>query len=84
MAVLIDTDLLIAAERGDLSGLTAVADEERAVSVITVSELLHGVWRSAEPEGIWRGAFVERLLASLEPIPITDQVARIHAAVSAN
>jgi predicted nucleic acid-binding protein len=48
MAVLIDTDLLIAAERGDLSGLTAVADEERAVSVITVSELLHGVWRSAE------------------------------------
>jgi len=84
MAVLIDTDLLVAAERGDLSGLTAVADEERAVSVITVSELLHGAWRSAEPEGIWRGAFVERLLASLEPIPITDQVARIHAAVSAN
>ena len=37
MAVLIDTDLLIAAERGDLTGLTAVADEEMAVSVITVS-----------------------------------------------
>lgn len=58
-----------------------VGDEERAISVITVSELLHGVHRAKGARRTRRLAFVEHLLATLEPIPITQPVARVHAEV---
>ena len=58
-----------------------VGDEERAISVITVSELLHGVHRAKGARRTRRRAFVEHLLANLEPIPITETVARVHAEV---
>ena len=45
MAVLIDTDLLIDLEQGDDAVEGLLGEEERAISVITVSELLHGVLR---------------------------------------
>jgi tRNA(fMet)-specific endonuclease VapC len=47
--------------------------------VITVSELLHGVLRATGATRVRRRAFVEHVLAELEPIPITEQVARVHA-----
>jgi predicted nucleic acid-binding protein len=60
--------------------LDAVApEEERAISVITVSELLHGVFRSSGARRARRLAFVEHVLAGFEPIPITERVARVHA-----
>jgi tRNA(fMet)-specific endonuclease VapC len=81
VALLIDTDLLVDRERGvgrpeteDLLG-----EEERAISVITVSELLHGVHRASGDRRARRGAFVEHLLAGLRAIPITEPVARVHA-----
>jgi tRNA(fMet)-specific endonuclease VapC len=81
MAVLIDTDLLIDRDRG--VGSRAVeallGDEDRAISVITVSELLHGVHRAAGARRARRSAFVEHLLAGLRAIPITEAVARVHA-----
>lgn len=81
MALLIDTDLLVDLERGgemsDVERLTG--DEERAISVITVSELLHGVHRAQGAVRARRRAFVEHLLAGLEAIPITATVARVHA-----
>ena len=81
MALLIDTDLLIDLERG--IGAPAVeqvlGDEERAISVITVSELLHGVARATGARRARRRAFVEHLLAELQAIPITEPVARVHA-----
>lgn len=81
MAVLIDTSLLIDRERGN-DQLDAVApDEERAISVITVSELLHGVHRASGAHRTRRRAFVEHLLAGFDPIPITESVARVHAEV---
>ena len=49
--------------------------------MITVSELLHGVHRATGGRRAQRRAFVEHLLASLEPLPITEAVARIHAEV---
>ena len=58
-----------------------IGDEERAISVITVSELLHGVHRARGGTRIKRRAFVEHLLAGLEAIPITEPVARVHAEV---
>lgn len=83
MALLIDTDLLVDLERG--VGAPAVerllGDEERAISVITVSELLHGALRASGARGVRRRAFVEHLLAGIQAIPITEPVARVHADV---
>ena len=79
MGVLIDTDLLIDLERGRPDAERVLGEEERAISVITVSELLHGVLRATGATRARRGAFVEHLLASLRAIPITEPVARAHA-----
>lgn len=81
MALLIDTDLLIDLERG--AGAPAVeealGDEDRAISVITVSELLRGVLRATGARRTRRRAFVEHVLGGLRAIPITEPVARMHA-----
>lgn len=61
-----------------------VRDEERAISVVTASELLHGVHRSSGSRRNRRSAFVEHVLAHLEPVPITEPVARVHAQVWAD
>jgi tRNA(fMet)-specific endonuclease VapC len=57
-----------------------VGDEERAISVITLSELLHGVLRGRNRRA-GRRAFVEYVLSELEPVPITEPVARVHAEI---
>ncbi|HEX5983084.1 MAG TPA: type II toxin-antitoxin system VapC family toxin [Solirubrobacterales bacterium] len=82
MAVLIDTSVLIHAERRGQSLDEAIGDQDRAVSVITASELLHGVHR-ARTSAIRarRAAFVEHLLSAMEPLPITTAVARAHAEI---
>jgi len=81
VAVLIDTGLLVDLERGvanpEVEG--AIGDEDRAISVITVSELLHGVHRANGAQRARRSALVEHLLAGMRAIEITDQVARVHA-----
>lgn len=63
---------------------TLVGAEERAISVVTVSELLHGVHRATGARRNTRSAFVEHVLAAFEPIPITEPVARAHAQVWAD
>ncbi len=81
MGLLIDTDLLIDRERG--AGTPEVeavlGDEERAISVITVSELLHGALRGDAEQRAHRRAFVEHVLAGFEALPVTEPVARVHA-----
>jgi tRNA(fMet)-specific endonuclease VapC len=81
MALLIDTDLLVDLERGDTASQTQqlLGDEDRAISVITVSELLHGVHRAQGATRARRRAYVEHILAGMEAIPITEPVARLHA-----
>ncbi len=82
MAVLIDTSVLVNAERRGQSLDRSIGDEDRAISVITASELLHGVHRAvASAVRARRAAFVEHLIASLEPLPITTAVARAHAGI---
>ena len=85
MAILIDTSVLVDAERREeqyeqmLPG-DEQDQEEHSISVITVSELLHGVHRAtAGKRQARRRAFVEGLLARFEPIPIVSEVARMHA-----
>ncbi len=81
MAVLIDTSVLIALERGPGRLDDLPLDESRAISVITVSELLHGIHRATGRQRAQRHAAVERILAEIEPVPITSLVARVHAEV---
>jgi predicted nucleic acid-binding protein len=56
-------------------------NEDRAISVITVSELLHGAHRASGDRWARRRAFVEHIIAAFDPIPITESVARVHAEV---
>lgn len=81
MGLLVDTDVLIELERSGASAAIEerLGDEPRAISVITVSELLRGVHRAAGAKRVARRAFVEHLLAGLMAIPITEPVARVHA-----
>ena len=82
MAVLIDTSVVIDAERRG-APLEAMAEgEDRAISVVTASELLHGVHRATDARlRMRRHAFVEAVLAHLQPIPISMHVARAHAEI---
>ena len=73
--------MLVAPERGDEGAGRSAGDEPRAISVITVSELLHGVHRATGARRTQRRAFVEHLLATFEPVAITEPVARVHAEV---
>jgi predicted nucleic acid-binding protein len=61
-----------------------VGDEERAISVITVSELLRGVHRTRGARRARGRAFVEHVISALEALPITETVARVHAEASAD
>lgn len=82
MAVLIDTTVLIDAERRGQALDDLIGDQERGISAITASELLHGVHR-AEDGAVRtrRSAFVEHVISVMEPLPITTAIARAHAAV---
>jgi tRNA(fMet)-specific endonuclease VapC len=88
MAALIDSSVLIAAERGalDLNNLLArYAEEDVAISAITASELLHGVHRAkTAAQRHRRQAFVEGLLAQLPVIAFDLMVARVHASLWAS
>jgi len=81
VAVLIDTGLLVDLERGVANPKVerVIGEEDRAISVITVSELLHGVHRATGAQRPLRSAFVEHLLAGMRAIEITEQIARVHA-----
>ena len=85
MAVLIDTSILIAYERGQLDVAERVSGreaEEAFLSVISASELLHGVHRATAPAvRVRRLAFVEAMLARFPALEIDLEMARTHAAL---
>jgi tRNA(fMet)-specific endonuclease VapC len=81
-AVLIDTSVLVDVERRGEALQERIGETERVMSVITLSELLHGVQRAdSEARRVRRQAFVEALIESVEPVLITPQIARVHAEI---
>lgn len=88
MGAVIDSSVLIAAERETLAYgplLKAAGDEMVVISVITASELLHGVNRMKP--GVKRArveTLVEGLLARIPIVPFDLPVARVHAMLSAD
>jgi tRNA(fMet)-specific endonuclease VapC len=85
MAALIDSSVLIAAERGqlDLERLSSLyAEEGVAISAVTASELLHGLYRArTASQRHRRQAFVEALLAQIPVIAFDLMAARVHASL---
>jgi len=85
VAVLIDASILIEAERGRLSLEPHVArrcDDESFLSVITASELLHGVRRATQPDvRARRSAFVEGILERFPLLNVDLATARAHAQI---
>ncbi len=85
MGLLIDSSVLVAAERERIhfqSVFAGSADEPLAISVITVSEMLHGIQRARTIEQAERRQqFVSFLLELFPVIPIDLEVARHHARI---
>jgi tRNA(fMet)-specific endonuclease VapC len=85
VAVLIDASVLIEAERGRLRIERHAArqpDAECFLSVITASELLHGVYRATDPrQRARRSAFVEGVLERFPLLQVDLATARAHAQV---
>ncbi|CAN5700809.1 tRNA(fMet)-specific endonuclease VapC [soil metagenome] len=85
MGLLIDASVLIAHARRELDPAEHVAgreDESYFISVITVSELLHGVQRAEDPRRrARRSAFVESIIDRFPLLPIDPPTARIHAEI---
>ena len=83
MGVILDTSLIIAAERGALRFedlLRSLGDAPVGVAAITAAELVHGCHRAVDP-GVRarRTAFVEALLDLVPVIPFGLAAARQHA-----
>ena len=87
MGTLIDSSVLVAAERGKLDleqELLLLGNEPIALAAVTASELLHGVHRAKTTvQRSRREAFVEQILAHIETIGFDLVVARIHARLAA-
>ena len=84
MAVLIDTSVLVATERGALTLATLIQPTEQyAISVVTAAELLHGVHRATGRRAQARSAFVEGILGAFTALPIDLTVARAYGHASA-
>jgi tRNA(fMet)-specific endonuclease VapC len=85
MGVILDTSVLIAAERGIFEVDAFVAnreDEPFGLSVITVAELLHGVHRAdSRVRRIRRNAFVEKVIDLFPVLPFDTSAARVYAQI---
>lgn len=82
MGNVIDSSVLIAAERGQLDLVAALNDhraEEFTISAVTASELLHGVHRVAPSRRAATEVYVEGLLERLPVLSFDLRSARVHA-----
>lgn len=82
MGILIDASVLIENERGrlDLEERLVGRDDEFFLSVITASEVLHGVHGAKDLSvRARRSAFVEAVLANFPILEIDVATARAHA-----
>jgi tRNA(fMet)-specific endonuclease VapC len=88
MGVILDTSVLIEAERGnfDLEEFTKGREKEPfGLSVISVAELLHGVHRAdSEKRRLKRSAYVEKTIDLFPIYPFGIHIARIYAQNWAN
>jgi predicted nucleic acid-binding protein len=84
LGLVLDSSVLIAAERARLSTPEAiksirssVGEVPIAICALTVAELAHGIYRAASPErSRQRRQFLDELKAQVPIQPVTDATAR--------
>lgn len=83
--VLLDTNILVALERGKLTLelATLPSDVDVAVSVVTIGELGYGVERASDSHREQRRRFLKRTIETFEIVDYTIPVALIHARLTA-
>ena len=82
MAILIDSDVIIQAERGlfDLDAwLDTLPHEEFNLATITVAELWHGIERATGLHRVKRQLFLQKIFANFDFVPYGEQAAFEHA-----
>jgi tRNA(fMet)-specific endonuclease VapC len=83
LGVILDTSILIEYERGRLDipqFISGRENEEFAISVISVAELLHGVHRAdSETRRIKRSIYVEQVIDIFSVVPFDLETAKIYA-----
>jgi tRNA(fMet)-specific endonuclease VapC len=83
MGIIFDTSVLVSFERGLINIDNLVAGREKepfGISVITVSELLHGVHRAdSQKRRLKREAFVEKIIETFPIYPFDLNASRIYA-----
>jgi predicted nucleic acid-binding protein len=82
MAILIDSDVIIQAERGifDLDAwLVSQPNEEFKLAAITVAELWHGAERATGNHRTTRRLFLQRVFATFDFVPYGEEAAFEHA-----
>ena len=84
MGEVIDSNIFIDIERGLIDADSYLSNLDNNaniyISVITVSELLHGVYRAInQNQKLRRSAFVEKIITNIPALPIDTQIARSHA-----
>ncbi|MFC4530081.1 PIN domain-containing protein [Sphaerisporangium dianthi] len=83
--LILDTGVLIAAERGRVSVDTVIGDaDDVAIAAITVAELLVGVEMADTARRPNRQAFVDDVLALIPVEEYSTDVARVHARLMAH
>ena len=91
LGVVLDSSLLIAAERSKLTAAEAVENLQKTIgdtrgvlSAVTVAELGHGIYRANTPEiRKRRRTFLDELKATLPVYPFTEATAEIVARIGA-
>ena len=88
MGTLVDTSVLIAAQRGDINFdklLASQGETLMAIATISVSELLHGPHRMTNAVARSRvERYIERLLDAFTIVDFDLEIARLHARLSAD
>ena len=85
MGILIDSSVLIAAERGDLdldAVLARSGDDALGVAAITVAEVLYGVHRLGGLRRMHAQQFADRWLAALPVVAFDVETAAVHATLA--
>ncbi|MFN0190738.1 MAG: PIN domain-containing protein [Aestuariivirga sp.] len=84
MGVIVDTSILVRAERERNSEWRSVlpSDEDVAVSTITISEITVGLHFAASPAIVARRrAFIDHVLQTMRAIDFDSRVAEVHARI---
>lgn len=82
MGIIIDSSVIIAAERGIVDFSNWQDHESAYISSITVTELLTGVHRAKSSKiRIRRSAFVEHIIASFSILSFGEEEARVYAQI---